>query len=216
MKVDIKRNKGIIIVLILLSIGTVCSMIYGKSNESENCIVAEDGMNEDMGEVEELGDTEKISEESSPIMVHIIGQVKNPGLVKLEKGKNRITDAIEKAGGITDKADLNKINLAYILEDAQKVYIPSIEDVEEENKYVIIENGNNLKGESSEGGESVNINTATQTELETLPGIGPSTALKIIDYREENGKFEKIEDIQNVKGIGNSRFEDIKEFIKVN
>ena len=74
---------------------------------------------------------------------------------------------------------------------------------------------NSSSQENSSKNSIVNINTATQTELETLPGIGPSIALKIINYRKENGKFSKIEDIKNVSGIGDSKFESIKKFITV-
>ena len=125
------------------------------------------------------------------------------------------------AGGSTDDADLSKINLAYVLEDGQKVYIPKIGEINQENaeeEYITFEYGNNkniIQDYNKGGNEKVNINTANQTELETLPGIGTATAEKIIDYRNKNGKFSSIEDIQNVKGIGNAKYENIKESICV-
>lgn len=109
------------------------------------------------------------------------------------------------------------------MSDGQKIYIPKIGEVISEQseltEYItsdfgdneLIEESNNIES----GGEKVNINTANQTELETLPGIGPSTAQKIIDYRNKNGKFEAIEDIQNVKGIGDGKYEEIKDDICV-
>ena len=123
------------------------------------------------------------------------------------------------AGGNTEEADLSKVNLAYTLSDGQKVYIPKVgEEISEQNEfleYISSGFGNNdvieEKNGIAIGGEKVNINTAKQTELETLPGIGPSTAQKIIDYRTKNGLFETIEDIQNVKGIGDGKFEEIKD-----
>lgn len=138
------------------------------------------------------------------IVVHITGEVKNWGVLELPKN-SRIADAIEKAGGLTEDADVNKINLAFVLEDGMKIRIPSKSESNEyaEDDYIskaggentIVSYGNSVNTKKS---SIVNINTATQTELETLPGIGTSTALKIINYRNENGKFQAIEDIKNV------------------
>lgn len=159
-------------------------------------------------------------DKNKEIIVHITGAVKKNGIVKLKDGA-RIYDAIEMAGGSTDDADLSKINLAYVLEDGQKVYIPKIGEINQENaeeEYITFEYGNNkniIQDYNKGGNEKVNINTANQTELETLPGIGTTTAEKIIDYRNKNGKFSSIEDIQNVKGIGNAKYENIKESICV-
>ena len=159
-------------------------------------------------------------DKNKEIIVHITGAVKKNGIVKLKDGA-RIYDAIEMAGGSTDDADLSKINLAYVLEDGQKVYIPKIGEINQENaeeEYITFEYGNNkniIQDYNKGGNEKVNINTANQTELETLPGIGTATAEKIIDYRNKNGKFSSIEDIQNVKGIGNAKYETIKESICV-
>lgn len=132
-------------------------------------------------------------------------------------------EAIEAAGGELEDADLSKVNLAYTLSDGQKIYIPKIgEIINEESEaieYVTSDFGNNVLIEednnTESGGGKVNINTANQTELETLTGIGPSTAQKIIEYRNQNGKFGTIEDIQNVSGIGDSKFENIKNHICV-
>ena len=159
-------------------------------------------------------------DKNKEIIVHITGAVKKNGIVKLKDGA-RIYDAIEMAGGSTDDADLSKINLAYVLEDGQKVYIPKIGEINQDNaeeEYITFEYGNNkniIQDYNKGGNEKVNINTANQTELETLPGIGTATAEKIIDYRNKNGKFSSIEDIQNVKGIGNAKYENIKESICV-
>ena len=128
-------------------------------------------------------------------------------------------DAIEKAGGVTDLADLDRVNLAFVLSDGQKVNIPNINNKDESIAYVtndsgyniIVDNGNNAKN----GGGKVNINSASQTELETLEGIGPSTAAKIIEYREKNGAFNNIEDIKNISGIGDAKFDKIKDNVVV-
>ena len=163
--------------------------------------------------------TEEIIEEEEEveeIVLHIIGAVKNPGIVKIKEG-SRIVDVIEAAGGVTEDADISKINLAYIVEDGQKIFVPSITDeITEETEYVTSESGDNIIVDDNEGENvMVNINKATQTELETLPGIGPAMALRIIEHREENGTFENIEEIKNVKGIGDAKFENIKNNICV-
>lgn len=145
------------------------------------------------------------------IIVHITGEVKNEGIIKIKKD-SRLADVIEEAGGTTEEADLSKVNLAYQVKDGQKIYIPNIND-KKIQEYITEEAGDSIIIEEKESKSKVNINTATQTELETLSGIGPSTALKIINYREENGKFKKIEDIKNVPGIGEAKFENIKEEI---
>lgn len=157
-------------------------------------------------------------EEVEKIVVHISGQIVNPGVITLEKGA-RIIDAIHIAGGITEEADLTNVNLAYVLEDAQKIYIPSSKDKEgdidmiQENKEGIILS-KNLDSKQQEK-RKVNINTASQEELEKLPGIGSSIALRIVNYRKENGKFNTIEEIKNVSGIGENKFNHIKDNIYV-
>lgn len=153
--------------------------------------------------------------EAKKIIIHITGCVMNAGIVEVDDG-SRIIDVIEKAGGITEEADISKVNLAYIVEDAQKIYIPSISD-EKGIEYVSTENGDNviIEDKTKEKKSKVNINKAKQTELEQIPGIGPSTALKIINYRKENGAFTSIEEIKEISGIGEKKFEEIKENIEV-
>lgn len=205
-----------ILIIILILIGIYVYNI--KFNETlEDNIHTENVNNINLvGNIlENAGDK---NEKDNLIIVHITGAVKKTGIVKLIQGA-RIYDAIEMAEGSLEEADLSKVNLAYILEDAQKIYIPfkgEINENSEEQEYITSDFGNTSgiiqntnRGES----EKVNINTANQTELETLPGIGTATAEKIIDYRNKNGKFNSIEDIQNVKGIGQSKYENIKENI---
>ena len=152
---------------------------------------------------------EEQSEEThiSQITVHITGAINNPGVIILEEGA-RIVDALEAAGGETEEADVNRLNLAYVLEDGEKLYIPSKN--EEEQEYIT-----QGKDNMSEGQSKININSAQIEELITLPGVREATANKIIEYRKENGKFQKIEDLKNVPGIGDSKYENIKMLIKV-
>ena len=137
--------------------------------------------------------------EDKKIRVHICGEVINPGVIEIEEGK-RIIDAINIVGGTTEHADLNKINLAAELEDAMKVYIPNKDE--------------DIELETTEE-TSVNINTASEADLQKIAGIGSSIAKRIVEYRKQNGKFNNIEDIKNVGGIGDSKFESIKKYIYV-
>ena len=181
-------------------------------------------------DVDDSENEENKIETENKIYIYITGEVKNPGIVKLSEN-SRIIDAINSAGGTTNNANISKINLAYVLKDGMKVNIPNKEDLKNNNNFDYItmssgdgknddipesENSLSSKSDKSNTNKSVvNINTATQTELETLPGIGPSIALKIINYRNENGKFSSIDEIKNVSGIGDSKFENIKKYITV-
>ena len=147
--------------------------------------------------------------EPEEIIIHISGAVTNPGIIRMVAGE-RIADAIEKAGGCTQEADLKNVNLAYVVQDGTKIYIPSIG---EENEKIIETNAGS--GVLADGKENVkvNLNTASLIELQEIPGVGETTAQKIIDYREKNGKFKNIEDLKNVSGIGDSKFENMEEYI---
>ena len=167
----------------------------------------------------ENNSNEQQLEKNENIIVHVSGAVNKEGIVEL-KNNSRIIDAIDKAGGLKDEADITNINLAYIIEDGMKIHIPS---KEEKESTIIVESNidSGTVGQSNEIKSNnnkklkININTATKTDLETLPGIGESTALKIIEYRKEKGKFKLIEDIKQVNGIGENKFNKIKELITV-
>ena len=155
---------------------------------------------------------EKTENKVSKIKVHITGEVLNQGLIELEEG-SRIDDAIKVAGNITELADLSKVNLAYELSDGQKVYIPSIKDESEE--YISENAGENVIEDEDVKDGKININTADIDLLQTINGVGESLANKIIDYRKQNGKFKSIDDLKNVSGIGEKKFEDIKDKVIV-
>ena len=155
--------------------------------------------------------------ETKTIFIDIGGEVINPGLYELNE-KARVNDAIIAAGGTTDKADLTEINLAYVLSDALKITIPKKEEGQKENSKKNASISSSLmtpKADVSQVSGLVNINTATKNQLKNLEGIGDSTAQKIIDYRTQNGQFNKIEDIKKVSGIGESKYQQIKDNISV-
>lgn len=218
---------------------------FQRENTSQNLSVA--GTNEVRS-----GVGVEPADKPKEIVIHVIGRVKKPGLVKIAEG-GRIAEAIEAAGGAEEDADLDIINLAYKLQDGKQVYIPSKNEQLNQsldyskNRTASSSNNKNLlpqakkpvpgvqaevepprkivsdssgvveeKGSQvNEDTDIININTADIKELDKLPGIGPSTAQKIIEYREKNGAFKTIEDIMKVKGIGNSKYDKIKEKITV-
>ncbi len=144
-----------------------------------------------------------------PIIVHISGAVPRPGVYALPKGA-RVQDAVSAAGGFLAEADKESINLAQPLEDGQRLDIPFLEGFSPVLPTPVVE-----RSVSPQDTDLVNINTATSFELETLPGIGPTIAQKIIEYREQNGPFLSTEDIINVPGIGPGTYERIKDLITV-
>ena len=204
--------KNNIIVIILFSIALASGVcLYFKTEEKEN-------MQNIFEEVENNVTTNTVenenTEEAKKIAIHITGEVKKTGVIYLKVG-SRIIDAIEKAGGTTKNADLSKVNLAYVLLDGQKLYIPNKKD--KISEYISEGGGQNVitgteANSNTEMNKSkkININTAGKEELQKISGIGPSLAEKIISYRNSNGKFKKIEDIKNVNGIGENKYRNIK------
>lgn len=205
--IDFLKEKKVIIFIVLIAIILIGKNIYDSTQKYDNSV------NENQVIVnetkEEKGDDEMIA-------VHITGAIKKEGVVRV-KENSRIEDVIEKAGGLSEDADITNVNLAFVVEDGVKIRIPSIND--EKEVEIVTENSGNgvevsdMQEESSNG--LININKATETELETLNGIGPSLALKIIEYREKNGKFKTVDDIKNVPGIGENKFNNIKDYIDV-
>lgn len=223
-KLNLKQKKIIAIILIIL---VVIAYYYFYLRDTTEEISNQDL---EVNNTQENNQTEKESKET--IVVHVSGAVNIEGIVELEAG-SRIANAIEKAGGIKENADMTNINLAYLLEDGMKIHIPTKEETEanKNNENTLTEsyvtssssgvsskedtNSTQSSSKSTASSVKVNINTASQEELDTLPGIGPSIALKIIDYREQNGKFNSIEEIKEVSGIGDAKYEKIKDSITI-
>jgi competence protein ComEA len=138
------------------------------------------------------------------LVVHVVGAVRRPGLYRLDHG-SRIADAVRRAGGATRRADLSLVNLAAQVADGTQVVVPA---------RVTVAAGQAEGG----GGEAaapaagpVHLNTATIEQLDALPGIGPVTAQKILDYREQHGAFSSIDDLDAIPGIGPARLEQLRE-----
>ena len=153
----------------------------------------------------------------SPLIVYVSGAVNLPGLVSITK-EERVSDAIEKAGGFSADADQNAVNMAAKLNDGDKIFVPSRNQPstnESVNATPAAFGSNNTSTEIPTPAFPININIATQQELEYLPNIGPSKATDIIEYRKLHGPFEKIEDIMNVPNIGPATFDKIRNLITI-
>lgn len=165
---------------------------------------------------EQVEKTEQF-EQANPgaVYVHVAGCVASPGVVELQEGA-RVGDAVAAAGGFAPDAAEDAVNLARVVKDGEQVYIPSTDQALSDSA----EQGPGREaqaGQTATGGQAalVNINTAGSTELQSLPGIGPSTAAKIVDYRNANGSFSACEDLKNVSGIGDKKYEAIEGLICV-
>ncbi len=149
----------------------------------------------------------------SEVWVHVAGAVQLPGLYKLPGG-SRVADAVNLAGGPTHEGDTDALNLAALLKDGDKVVVPAkISGTPQPFASGILPGAPNASPSAGIG--KINLNTANQAELEDLPGIGEILAQRIIDYRTQRGPFRTIEDVKEVSGIGDKRFEAIRELITV-
>ena len=149
--------------------------------------------------------TEVSTTQEAVIFVDIKGAVKNPGVYQMKSG-DRVKDALDAAGGLTDEADSQKVNLAQRVEDQMVIVVPKVGEEATE-----IPAGGTSKEAAKEG--KVNINTATVEELKTLKGVGEKKAEAIIEYRKKNGSFKTKEDLMKVRGIGKKLFESFQERI---
>lgn len=151
------------------------------------------------------------------VTIYISGEVKNPGVVEL-KYDARLADGVDLCGGLTEDANLNGINLAMKIKDEGHYIIPKVgeetaDTVTNDNEY---RNENNTLNEpESNNDNKININTADLSELDSLPGFGQVIAQKIIEYRQEHTKFNSIEELMNIKGIGEKKFNNVKDYIYV-
>jgi competence protein ComEA len=142
------------------------------------------------------------------LFVHILGAVAKPGLYQLHDGA-RAVDAVAAAGGFTAEADRQQLNLARLVSDGEQIYVPKVGEA-----------GSGPPGSSAVGGAGaiggkVNINTASESDLETLPRVGPTMAKRIIAWREANGRFATIEDLMSVTGIGEKTFAELKDLVTI-
>ena len=197
MKFEKNNIKQYIIYFILIIVIIVCSVIIYKKLTANTDVFYEI-------ENADTGYGVSYSKSDDKIKVDIEGAVKKPGLKTLNSDEDRLDDAIKAAKGLKRFADTGQINLAMKIYDGMKIVIP------EYGEELIVEGGNNKKGGFA---GKVNVNTASITELQQLPGIGPAYAQRIVDYRESIGMFRCPEDLLEIKGIGEKRLDSIRDNI---
>lgn len=203
------KNKKDIILIGLMFLGLTLLGFGYKFVSSNNQKKVVENINSENKQQSEDGSSEN-NKQNSEIYVHIDGEVKNPGVYKMKIG-DRVNDAIQAAGGLTEDAEKSKINLATKLKDEMKIHIYKIGETNKDSSNESSDDNNKSDGNNS---RLININTASKEELCKLTGIGENKAKLIIEYREKN-KFTKIEDITKVSGIGKKTFEKIKNDITV-
>lgn len=193
-----KTKVYVVIGLILITI----YFLFFRTSEKES-VTIEDLTPQMTSEVIPENQT-NVTENPKRMMVDVKGAVKTPGVYDAKQGE-RIIDLVKKAGGFTMEANQNQVNLAQYIEDEMVIFVPSIDET----------GPNNLKGPGTPNNGLINLNIATESELQTLPGIGPAKAIAIIEFRETNGGFQTIEDLKKISGIGEKTYEKLEALISV-
>lgn len=215
MKNIIKNNKLYLVVIFIFIL--VLIYVLNLNNQPVQATTNEDIISNQKNEI-------NINEQ---LFAEIKGAINNPGVYEFQKN-NRVIDLITLAGGLKDDANIDYINLSKKLTDEMVIKIYTNQEIEDNKKVEVIteyveipcncpqiENDDCITTNSSISDNLIDINTCTKDQLLTIPNIGESKALKIIQYRDEKGLFNNIEDIKNVSGIGDSLYEKIKNYIKV-
>lgn len=195
------KNNVIIVILIPLVIGL---FIFIKNSGTDD-LFAEDYYEAENGRDHIQEEKTSFRQHDEKLIIDIKGEVKNPGVYEFQHG-DRVNDLIKKAGGLLESADETEVNLAQKLQDEMIIIIPAKGEAGETG----MQNNSNVQSDGT-----VKVNYATQTELETLPGIGPSKAKAIIDYRDEHGFFSQREDLLQVSGIGEKTLQNLEDYIQI-
>jgi competence protein ComEA len=141
------------------------------------------------------------------VVVQAAGAVLQPGIYRLGPG-SRVDDLVHAAGGLAPGADPDRVNLAALLSDGEKIYIPRVGEV-------VPADATGGSGSASSAAQPVDLNTASIAQLETLPGVGPATAQAIVDYRAQHGRFRSVDDLLNVRGIGPAKLDAMRPLVRV-
>lgn len=158
---------------------------------------------------ETAGAAQVETEESSTVFVHVTGAVEQPGLCEVAAG-SRVADAVQAAGGFSEQAVTDSVNLARVVQDGEQIHVAS---VEEATQAAQVPTAATEGAASAPGAGLVNINRASEDELVSLPGIGESIAARIVSDRQANGPYQTIEDLKRVSGVGDKKFEAIRDLI---
>jgi competence protein ComEA len=178
---------GVVLALVALSAAVGLGIMRGQASPAASLPLTDEGSS---------------SEDSGDLYVHVLGAVERPGLYVLDL-EARLVDAVAAAGGTTDDADLTAVNLARVLADGEQIVVPTMGAASD------------ATGAAPPGDDRVDLNTADQAALETLPRIGPALAERIIAWREENGRFQSVDDLLAVPGIGEKLLAGIREGVRV-
>lgn len=231
--IEDRRTVKILAVIIVI---VTAFLFFGPKGKNENVTLenkkdeissekasetANDGEN---SEVAEESDKEKETQGGGKIFIDIAGEVKNPGVYEVTSD-SRIFEAIEKAGGLTEKADTTNVNQAETVKDGQKISIPKKGATAQssggsggepsQTTSAPASNAQNSAGTDPASGAKININSADSSQLQTINGIGPSTAEKIIRYRTSKGAFKSIDDLKKVNGIGDKKLEKLRPYVTI-
>ena len=201
-----KQKIARVTIITMLILATLFLFLFRTGNQPEKVILKQT----------ESSDATTIQSDISEdvIIVDVAGEVKSPSVIELPMN-SRINDAIKAAGGLTNLADISQINRAAMLSDGDKVYIPTLKVSQAQDGATLTADPapNNVGTNDIGASKIININLATANELEEIPGVGPVTAEKIIQYRIEHGLFRKLEDLTKISGIGDKTFEKMKSTI---
>ncbi|MBS3199644.1 helix-hairpin-helix domain-containing protein [Turicibacter bilis] len=194
------------IIIIGLASLIMITIFYLNPSPSSIDSVSLDSYVENEREVTEIEEIESAEEEVNHYIVDVKGQVNFPGVYEVEEHL-RVHDVIQLAGGFLEMANETAINLAQKISDEMVIYVPHLDEE--------INNTSTDAWSPSQDEKKVSLNQATVGELETLPGIGPSKAAAIINYREEFGKFKSIDELTNVSGIGEKTLEKLRDSLEL-
>ncbi len=200
--------------MITVAVAFVAGGIYFFSQQGEDPADTEDIFSVTAKEAEMEQSVNESAAEPEIIKVDVKGAVKSPGIFTAQAG-DRVIDLISSAGSFTEKADTDKVNFAQIIEDQMVIYVPEIGEEDKGNlENIQVGTSGDAVNKGTSGG-LVNLNTATQEDLQTLTGIGPSKATAILEYRETVGKFKEVDELKQVTGIGDKTFERLRDSISV-
>lgn len=222
MEISMKQKMIVTLVMALFFAGSILVKSYFQDQQGILVEAAGSGMDSEQSVGDESVDGVIPTEEELSVIVDVEGAVANPGIVRLEEG-SRVYQAIEKAGGILENADTKYINQAEEALDGTIIYVPFLEG-NRATGGAVLEGSTEGTTETGEQNETalegaisgpVNINAADMETLMTLPGIGESYASAIIAYREEKGYFQSIEELKNIEGIGDKKFEKLQDLVSI-
>ncbi len=203
------EHKIYLIIAVIIAFGTVYYFLEERKSTPE--INVEEIVPTNINEGEEAAERPQNQiQETESFIVDVKGQVKMPGVYSSSQ-EERVIDVVQRAGGLTENADESKVNFAEHVQDAMVIYIPA--KGEEGSMPEGLTSNPADTGGTKQG--KINLNKADESELQNLPGIGPSKAAAILEYRETNGAFKSVEDLKNISGIGDNTFDKLKDLITV-